>query len=110
MKKVFEKCKRFYDMWRSRPLPQTDTELENLVHTVLDLGGFPANDSFSHAIASQIMHMGSQVSDCRARNFIVTLRRSIANQVAFNMIEETKGRKAREKTVQSSASAVGQEA
>jgi len=107
LKNAIKKIKNVYGMWKSRPLPQTDSELKQLVQEVLELGGFPENDSFSHAVASQIMHMDSQASDCRARNFIVTLKRSIANQVAFNMIEETKGRKAREKTVQATTAEVG---
>ncbi len=104
LKQIATQLKRFWAFRRSRPLPQTEQALEALIEETLDLGGFPLNDSFRHSMATQIMHMNSESTSCTAKSFVQTLRRSIANQVAFNVIQDTKGRQASEKTISSSAS------
>lgn len=89
-----------WDFYRNRELPQTEGALRALAAEVCVLGGFPNNHSFLHAVASQLMHMDSQASSCKVSNFVHSLKRSIANQTAFAIIEEVKGRKQLEKAGQ----------
>jgi hypothetical protein len=110
MKKLLQKLKDVYNRYRIRELPQSDDALEAMVVEVLTLGGFPVNDSFSHSIATQLMHLNSDQCTVRASSFINTLKRSIANQVAFSMIQDTKDRQKNAKAEQEAAGVVGHEA
>lgn len=107
MKKILKVIKRLVALHKNRALPQTEPALEALVQEVLELGGFPLNDSFRHSIATQIMHLDNNATSVRASSFINTLKRSIANQVAFNIIQDTKERQKNEKTVKDAAGGVG---
>ena len=80
-------------------LPETPAAYTAWEQGILDAGGFPVNDSFRHAIATQVLHLTPSVHVKSQMFFVNNLRRSIANQVAFSVIQDTKGPKPDEKAV-----------
>lgn len=97
----------------SEELPQNEAAVLQFAEEVISLGGFPSNDSFVHAIATQIMHVNSDQIHVRKINFVNALKRSIANQSAYNILSSLKekqrdeaAQKANEVTVQGTTSEV----
>lgn len=88
-------------------LPQTETAVKTFAGSVCRIGGFPENDSFLHAVATQIMHQDSQATSVRKITFVNALRRSIANQSAYNIISEVKERQKNEQATQAAENTVG---
>lgn len=75
------------------PLPLTEAEHERWSEAVLKLGGFPANnDSLKHAIAALLMHLPERCTRKPKQYFIAAIRKSIINQVAYNMMQDIKER------------------
>ncbi len=77
-----------------RRLPETAAAYEKWEVEILAVGKFPQNDSFRHAIATQVLHLSPGVHFKSQMYFVNNLRRSITNQTAFQVIQDTKpGRK-----------------
>jgi hypothetical protein len=81
-------------------LPQSESGVIQFAKATCLAAGLPCNDSFIHAVASQILHLpadrkfGMWVTK---RIFITALRRSIANQSSYNIITIIKEKAANEK-------------
>lgn len=73
-------------------LPETPAEHESWASEIIKLGKFPDNDSFRHALATQILHLPPNILKQSKMWFVKNLKRSIANQTAFQVIQQTKGK------------------
>jgi hypothetical protein len=78
-------------------LPQTESAVIAFATSVCKIAKLPVNDSFIHAIASQIMHLDMRTTKVNKRMFINALRRSIANQASYNIISVLKDKQAKDK-------------
>lgn len=70
--------------------PQSDAAMRAFALGVCQVGGFPENDSFLNAIATQFLHLDAGVYLVRKAVFIRALRRSIANQAAYGIMQQMK--------------------
>lgn len=68
-------------------LPQSEAAMLRLCEEVCDLGKLPNNNSFKQAIATSIMHVGQDSVTYTQRRILNGLRRSIANQVSYNILQ-----------------------
>lgn len=68
-------------------LPQTDAAMVDFAKGVLLLGNLPVNNSFMRAIATAIMHLGQDRIYITKRSMLNHLRRAIASQSAYNIID-----------------------
>lgn len=87
-------------------LPQNPNEFDKFAKEILYVANLPDNDSFRHALASQIMHLGDRTTRAPKNYFIKLLFKAIANQTAFQIMQELKERAKNEKTVEAADSAV----
>src|SRR6185369_13598799 len=72
-------------------LPLTEAEHAKWAEAVLKLGGFPTNnDSLKHAIAALLMHLPERCTRKPKQYFIAAIRKSIINQVAYNVMQDIK--------------------
>lgn len=71
-------------------LPTTPEQLEKFSVDIIALGGWPDNESFRHAVASMIMHLGPETMFKSKFFFYVSLRKSISNQTAYAAMEALK--------------------
>lgn len=71
-------------------LPTTPEEFENWSNDILEIGGYPVNNSFKHALATQLMHAGERETSKPKSFFAKTIRRSIINQMAFQIMQDIK--------------------
>lgn len=74
-----------------RRLPELADQYAKWEAQICEVGGFPCNDSFRHAIATQVLHLPPHVHFRSQMYFVNNLRRSMVNQTAFGVISETKG-------------------
>lgn len=75
-----------------RMLPQTDDAFQALASRVCAACGVPLNDGLLNAIASQVMHLGPQTAFKADLYFILTIKRAVASQAAYNAIEAVRAR------------------
>lgn len=73
-------------------MPQSPAALEDFVSQVLYAGGFPDNDSFRVAIYTQVLHTSADSSFLNQRKFINSVRRSVTNQLSYNLMMIHKGK------------------
>lgn len=73
-------------LWPEK-LPITGDEMNVLIKDVIFAEGIPDNPTYHHAIATALMHLGPVTHRKARRFFSKSIRRSIANQVAFNIID-----------------------
>lgn len=71
-------------------LPTTPEQFEKWSNDILELGGYPVNNSFKHALATQLMHAGERETSKPKAFFASTIERSIINQMAFQMMQDIK--------------------
>lgn len=90
-------------------LPQSDAGFANWAAEVLDIAGLPVNDSFVSALGTQILHLKPTVAYKAKVYFILSLKKSIANQCAFNFIESARKAERDLKTVQATSDQVVQQ-
>lgn len=90
--RLIKKAINYLKARSSVALPQTDAAVEQLAKEVCELGGFPYNDSFLHSVATMIMHADQHATKVQRGSFVIAIKRAIANQAAFNVIEDTKAR------------------
>lgn len=91
--KMRQKLQRMLLMLKSyipQALPQTPAELCRFIDETLEVSNLPTNNSFRSAIATQILHLSMPVGRVSQQTFIRTLRRSIANQVAYDLMTTLK--------------------
>lgn len=97
MKQLLAKLIAIIKLRRSVALPQTEAEVLQLAKDVCVLGNLPYNDSFLHAVASHLMHESGDATKVDRKSYVVAIKRSIANQAAFGVIEDTKARQKADK-------------
>ena len=73
-------------------LPQTDNALEVWIEDICEIADFPLNDSTRHAVATCVMHISMPKMWVAKQTIATELQRSKANQAAWNLIQDTKGR------------------
>lgn len=74
------------------PLPQTDDAIEIWIEEICELADFPLNDSTRHAVATVVMHVPMPRMLVAKSSVINELKRSKANQAAWNVIQAVKGK------------------
>lgn len=72
------------------PLPQSGQAMDLFIADILQLAKLPDNSSFRTAIATQIMHIGPTSARACKQSFIVALKKAIANQLAYEVIQREK--------------------
>lgn len=72
------------------PIPTTDVGLIAWVGSIIALTGYPDNPSMRVAIYQMVLHLPPGRLYASKRGFIQQLRRSIANQNAFNLADDLK--------------------
>ncbi len=71
-------------------LPQTEADHAKWSTEVLEVAGLPDNTSFRIAISSMVLHLDSGTARASKQGFIRQLKRSIANQCAYNIMTDLK--------------------
>lgn len=71
-------------------LPQTVDQLSEFIDDVLYVNGIPDDPTYKHAIAAAIMHLGPLTTHKSKRFFAKSVTKQIANQVAFDKIQQIK--------------------
>ncbi len=71
-------------------LPTTKEEMDRLIDEVLFTADIPSEPLYEHAIASAIMHLGPVTHRKARRYFCKSIRKQIANEKAFEKIQEIK--------------------
>jgi len=103
MQKYVTTLKKFWKHFRAffpSPLPLTPAAHTAWASEILDLGGFPDNSSFRHALATMVMHL-PQLTTYKSKVFFVwNLKRSIANQTAYQVMTDIKEATKNEQSVQ----------
>lgn len=74
-------------------LPAKDDEFDVWADDILDMCGLPLdNDSLKQALATQVMHLPATLFLKPKLYFVLSIKKAIANQVAYNKIDEIRKR------------------
>lgn len=84
LKKIATKLLHFFP----HQLPVGVTAFNKLFQSLTATYDFPDASSYKHAVASSIMHLGQTTDSKAPRFFAKTIRKAMANQIAYNVIEE----------------------
>lgn len=68
-------------------LPTTRDEIDAFIADILTTHDLPDDKSYHHAVAGAIMHLGPVTASKSKRWFARSVRKSIANQVAYQKIK-----------------------
>lgn len=71
-------------------LPVGMTALDNFMTEIFETYDLPDMPSYRHAVASMIMHLGPQTHTCAPMHFVKTIKKAMANQVAYEKIQAIK--------------------
>lgn len=74
------------------PVPQGITEFESWAKSIIDLYGFPDNDSVRFALATMILHSGPTAAATSKRYFGLMVKAGAAKQVASQVFQDIKQR------------------
>lgn len=77
-------------------LPIYSYELQPFIESILDTYGLPKKDSYVRAISTMVLHLGPTVAHKSKHWFALAVKKAMANEVAFNLIEEIKEREKKE--------------
>lgn len=69
-------------------LPQGKTEFEAFAGDICELYGFPSSPDYFHMIAAMIQHLGQDTYQVPKRYFLKHIRKAIANEVAFWVMQD----------------------
>lgn len=69
-------------------LPQGKTQFEEFCLDILETNNLPLLPSYNHAIATMIMNLPPQQNKESKHKFAKAVHKSMANQVAYEMIRE----------------------
>ncbi len=78
-------------------LPTTAEALDAFCADVIALGGWPDNDSFRHAIAAQLQHLGPETIMKPKIYFVRITQASIVKQNAYSLMVELKEKQKQQK-------------
>lgn len=101
--------------YMSEALPQTPKAHNDWATAILELSGLPDNSSFRHALSTMVLHLPAGVMKASKQGFIKQLKRSIANQTAYTIMQDIKEQEANERKllenskVQEATKGLGQE-
>lgn len=101
--KYFQVFRRFLTKARAffpSALPLTPADHTAWASEILELGGFPDNSSFRHALATMVMHLPQLTTYKSKVWFVWNLKRSIANQTAYQVMTDIKEATKNEQSVQ----------
>lgn len=93
MNNVFNKLKQLALRVRAffpSPVPQGMTEFQEWTQSIIDLYGFPDNDSVRFALATMIMHSGPFSAYVPKRRFAIMIKAGAAKQIAGAVFNEIK--------------------
>lgn len=93
MKKIKAKLLKVVALARGffpKKLPAGRKEFEAFITSICETYDFPDLPSYRQAVATIIMHFGPQTDHVAPRHFAKSIRKSQANQVAYEMIQELK--------------------
>ena len=100
MKRIIAKIKRNYALLRAffpTRLPQGMTEFNEFADSIIDLYDFPKdNDGYINMIATMIQHFDRTVHATSKYNFSRLMRKAVANEVAYYVIQDLKLKKKKE--------------
>lgn len=100
MKRIIAKIKRNYALLRAffpSQLPQGMTEFNEFADSIIDLYDFPKdNDGYINMIATMIQHFDRTVHATSKYNFSRLMRKAVANEVAYYVIQDLKLKKKKE--------------
>ena len=100
MKRIIAKIKRYYALFRAffpSQLPQGMKEFKAFSDSIIDLYDFPKNnDGYVNMIATMIQHFDRTVSAVSKYNFSRLMRKAVANEVAYYVIQDLKLKKKQE--------------
>lgn len=68
-------------------LPRSGTDFEKFVTSIFETYGIPDMPSYRQAIASMIMHLGPQAHKKSKAFFVVSVKKAMANQIAYDAID-----------------------
>jgi len=77
-------------------LPVGATELKSFCDSIFEIYDLPSHPSYRHAIASMIMHLGPTKDSAPMAFFAKSVRKSMANQVAYDLIDKIREEKQNE--------------
>ncbi len=69
-------------------LPITVNELSSMIDDVLEANDLPKDPTYARAIAAAVMHLGPVTRRKSKRFFAKSVHRQIANQAAFDKIQQ----------------------
>lgn len=72
------------------PLPRGMEEFDTYIDNLLELYDIPQLDSYRHAVATMIMHLGPTTSKIAPRYFAHSIFKAMANEVAYQKIQDIK--------------------
>jgi len=97
MKLIIAKIKRYYALLRAffpSQLPQGMKEFKTFSDSIIDLYNFPKdNDGYVNMIATMIQHFDRTVHATSKYNFSRLMRKAVANEVAYYVIQDLKLKK-----------------
>jgi len=71
-------------------LPITLADHDTWAISILKTAKLPDNDSFRHALATMVMHLGPTTVWKAKMFFILSLQKAIANEIAYNVMQDLK--------------------
>lgn len=83
---MLQRVFRYLRSYLPQALPQSESAMIKFASEICYLAALPCNDSFQHAIFTQVMHLDASAKYVSKQQFISALRRSICNQAAYNLI------------------------
>lgn len=84
IKIILKKIRAFFPS----ALPTTMDELNAYTEEVLEVWGISTQDSYRHAIATMIMHLGPTTAYKSKIYFVLSVKKAMANQLAHAKIKE----------------------
>lgn len=90
---IRRKIQRAFQLIRSyfpSALPQGSEEFDAYASKLLELYSLPQKDTYRHAIASMIMHLGPTTHRIPMRYFAISIFKAMSNEVAYSKIQDLK--------------------
>jgi len=84
-------------------LPLGMQDFDQFVESIISIYGFPDDDTYRGAIATMIMHLDPLVTYKRKSWFAASIRKSMANQIAYAKLQQYKETKKHDSEVVDSA-------
>lgn len=83
VKNAYKVCHLF-----PKKIPIGTKSFESLYQQIITTYDFPDNSSYKQAMATMVMHLGPTKDSIAPRFFVKSIRKSMANQIAYAVIEQ----------------------